>query len=150
MPSAAEIAYREAVRALEGQANDLENIRSHVNVTLSAGGIAAAFLGSQAAGHGVAFWIAVVAFAGVAAVAIRVYWPVEFAWDFNGYELVSSYVDSDPPMSDDAVMRDLAVHATDDHAANRECLEKLYNRQSLALMLFGVEVIALLIHLVAE
>ena len=40
MPSVEEIAYQEAERALEGQAADLENIRSHINIALTAEALA--------------------------------------------------------------------------------------------------------------
>jgi hypothetical protein len=147
VPPPAEIAYREAVRSLEGQARDLENIRSHVSITLSAGGIAAAFLGALTKAHGPAFWVAVAAF-GLAAVAtIIAYWPVTFAWDFDGYELVSNYVDRKPPATEDFVMRELAVHAADDYGENRQRLNRLFTLQSFALLAFGVEVGALLINL---
>ncbi len=93
MPSPAEIAYRESVRSLEGHAQDLENIRSHVSIMVSAGGIAAAFLGAQTRVHGAGFWVAVGAFALVAAATVIAYWPVTFSWDFDGYEMVRNYVD---------------------------------------------------------
>jgi hypothetical protein len=52
MPSPAEIAYRETVRGLEGQAQDLASIRTHVRETLTAAGVAAAFLAGHAPARG--------------------------------------------------------------------------------------------------
>lgn len=150
MPSPAEIAYREAVRALEGQGQDLEATRSHVSLVLSAAGIAAVFLGIQSGPHGVAFGVAIAAFSAVALMTILVYWPIDFAWDFDGYQLVGAYVDQDPPLSDDFVMRELAVHASDGYRANRERLNRLFTLQSVALVAFGFEVAALLVNLVLE
>lgn len=94
-----------------------------------------------------AFWIAVGAFGSAAAATIGAYWPVSFAWDFNGYELVNTYVDADPKQSDDFVMRELAVHAADDYRENQIRLNRLFTLQSFALLAFGVEVGALLVNL---
>ena len=119
MPSAAEIAYRESVRALEGEAQDLENIRSHVSLVLSAGGVSAAFLGALSHQRGLAFWLAIGAFAAIAIVTIVVYWPVSFPWDFDGTQLVATYADRKPPPTDDFVVRELALHAAEAYQANR-------------------------------
>ncbi len=145
--SAAEVAFGQATRALDGQGADLASIRGHLNLVVTAGGIAATFLGSQASGHRWSFWIAALAFGAIAVLTILVYWPVAFAYDFDGYEDVGTYVDSDPPWAPDKMMRELAIHATDDYQDNRHVLDMLYNDQSLALALFGVEVAGLLAHL---
>ena len=150
MPSPAEIAYREAIRGLEGQARDLEGVRSHISIVLSAGGIAAAFLGGQSGHHGLAFWVAVLAFGTMAAVTIRAFWPVTFAWDFDGYAVVNTYVDVQSRPSDEFVMRELAVHAADDYQDNRTRLDRLMTLQSLALVAFGAEVGALLVNLAVK
>jgi hypothetical protein len=147
MPSVAEIAYRESVRALEGEAQDLENIRSHVSLALSAGGVSAAFLGALNHQRGYAFWLAVLAFAVIAIATVVVYWPVSFPWDFDGYQLVATYVDANPPATDDFVMRELALHAAADYQENRATLNRLFTFQSVALAAFGLEVGALLLNL---
>jgi len=147
MPSTAEIAYRESVRALQGEAQDLENIRSHVSLVLSAGGVSAAFLGALNHQRGIAFWLAVGAFAVIAVATVVVYWPVSFPWDFDGYQLVATYVDAKPPAADDFVMRELALHAAADYQENRATLNRLFTFQSVALAAFGLEVGALLLNL---
>src|SRR5579862_6795888 len=50
MPSPAEIAYNDLIRGLNGQATDLESIRTHVNIALTAGGVSAAIFADKAAG----------------------------------------------------------------------------------------------------
>ena len=79
MPSAAEIAYRESVRALDAQAQDLDAIRGRVSILLSAGGLAAAVFGARVDSSSIAFVVAVTAFAVIAAVTVSAFWPVEFA-----------------------------------------------------------------------
>jgi hypothetical protein len=149
MPSPAEISYHEAVRSLEGQSRDLEAIRSHVSLVLSASGIAIALLGSEV-GRGTAFWVAVAAFATIAMVTIRVFWPIDFAADFDGYDLVNTYVDQEPALEDDEVMREIAIHAADDYLQNRDQLDRLFNLQSLALLAFAIEIAGLLAGLALE
>lgn len=153
MPSPAEIAYREAVRALEGQSQDLENIRSHVSLALSAGGLTAAFLGGLADERGMFFWVAVAAFAVVVGMTIRVYWPVEFPWDFDAHNLVQNYVDRHSQVTDDEMMRALAIYAGDAYQQNRRTLDGwvgLWGAQTVALVAFGTESLALLINLVVN
>jgi membrane protein implicated in regulation of membrane protease activity len=76
MPSRAEIAFREVVRGLEGQAQDLAAIRAHVSLALSAGALSAAFIGGVTDDHGIFFWLAVAAFVYLALATIWVYRPV--------------------------------------------------------------------------
>src|SRR5262245_66512627 len=95
--TAAEITFKQVMRGVDGQAQELATIRSTVSIVLSAGGLAAAFLGARGDGHGWAFWVAVAAFALIAMLTIVVYWPVNWFYDFDGYELVNEYVDADPP-----------------------------------------------------
>jgi hypothetical protein len=75
------------------------------------------------------------------------YWPVSFPWDFDGYQLVATYVDANPPATDEFVMRELALHAAADYQENRATLNRLFTLQSVALAAFGVEVGALLLNL---
>ena len=51
----------------------IASIRGNVNIVLSAGGLAAAFLGSRSAASGWPFWVAVAAFALIALLTIVVY-----------------------------------------------------------------------------
>jgi hypothetical protein len=150
MPSPAEVAYRASVRALDGQGRDLTTIRSHVSLTLSTGGLAAVFLGSLAHGQGPAFWVGLAMFVVLALLTIRVHWPADFVGDFDGSQLVTDYVDQEPLLDDDLVMRDLAVHASADYEDNRRTLERLWTLQSIALLAFGVEILALLVNAALE
>jgi hypothetical protein len=150
MPSVEEIAYRESVRALDGQARDLENVRSHVSMVLTAGGVGIAFFASQHPGRGDAFIIGAGAFTVVALTAVLAYRAITFAWDFDTYDLVNTYVDADPPRAEAFMMRELAVHAGDDYLANKKRLDRLQGIQSIALLAFGAEVLALTFHLGLE
>jgi hypothetical protein len=150
MASPEEIAYQESMRSLDGQARDLASVRAHVSIALSAAGIAAAFLGAQADGRGPAYWIAAAAFALLALVTVLVYRPVDFPWGFDGHKLVTEYVDPKPRPAPAFVMRELAVHAADNYQVNRRTLDRLWRRQSQALLLFAIEVVALLVNIALE
>ncbi len=95
-----------------------------------------------------AFWVGVVAFAVIVGLAIKVYWPVSFAWDFNGYRLVNDFVDAEK--DGEVMMRDLAIWAEDDYTKNRTTLATLYRLQSGAFLAFGLEVLALAVHLAVD
>jgi hypothetical protein len=150
VPSPAEIAYREAMRSLDGQAQDLTSVRGHLSIVVSAAGIAAAFLGAQADGRGPAFWIAAGAFALIAVLTVLVYRPVDFPWGFDGFKLVADYVDPSPRPDPEFVMRELAIHAAENYEINKTTLDRLWRLQSWAFLLFVVEVIALLANLALE
>jgi hypothetical protein len=147
MPSRPEIALREAIRGLEGQAEDLAAVRSHLSAAITAGALAAAFIGGVTDDHGIFFWIAVGAFALLALATIRVYWPVDFQYSFNGYQLVQTYVDARYPRTVDFMMRELTLHGADNYEDNQEVLNRLWTWQTRALVLFGVEIVALILNL---
>jgi hypothetical protein len=77
---------------------------------------------------------------------IWVYWPVEFQYSFNGYELVQTYVDAKHPRTEDFMMRELAVHGTDDYNDNQRVLNRLWSVRSAAFLGFGVEIVALVLN----
>lgn len=91
MPSPAEIAYNDLIRGLNGQATDLESIRSHVNIALTAGGISAAIFANKAAGS-IAIDVALGAFAVIAIVVGFLYWSVRaFKYDLVATNILSTY-----------------------------------------------------------
>lgn len=141
--SAAEIAFEQVMRGVDGQARDLASIRRHLNIILTAGGLAAALLGAGSVDRGWSFWLSVVAFGLIALITIRVYWPVDWFYDFDGYELINEYVDTDPSWSAEQMARELTIHAAEKYLDNRRALDRLYNYESTALVLFGIEVLTL-------
>jgi hypothetical protein len=148
MPTRAEIAFHEVIRGLEGQAEDLAAIRTHVTANITAGALSAAFIGGVIDDHGNFFWIAVGAFALLALVTIAVYLPVEFQYSFDGYRLIQTYVDAPaPPATEEFMLRELTVHGADDYKQNLDVLNRLWTWQAVALALFGIEIVALVLNL---
>ena len=82
--------------------------------------------------------------------AVVAYWGITFAWDFDAYDLVTNYVDCNPPRTEEFMMRELAVHAGDDYVENKAPLDRLQIVQSVALLAFGAEVLAVMYHVGLE
>jgi hypothetical protein len=73
----ARLAYHEAVRGLDGQTTDLENIRSHVNVAVTLGGVAAGvFVAKGDDIRGASIWTAFLFLALLIACAVAAYSPL--------------------------------------------------------------------------
>lgn len=148
MATSAEPAYNEIVRGLQGQATDLDSIRSHVNLALSAGGVAAAFLAANTQSSGPFFWIAVVSFAVMALVSVRIYWPVDFWYDFVDQQLTTAYIKVEKDA--DSMFSDLSDVGEQRYTANRAALTWRWHLQNIAFIAFGLEVAGLLLHLAAD
>jgi hypothetical protein len=146
--TAAQPAYNEIVRGLQGQATDLESIRSHVNLALSAGGVAAAFLAANRHSSGPFFWVAVASFAVMALVSVRIYWPVAFWYDFVDQQLSTAYIGSGKDA--DSMFSDLSILGEQRYTANRVALTWRWHLQNIAFIAFGLEVAGLLLHLAAD
>ena len=145
MASTAEIAYDDLVRGLNGQAADLETIRSHVNIALTASGVAAAFLLGQSSTNGWLIGVAVGAFGVIALVAGFIYMSVQaFVYDFVERDLVSTYVDRH--VGADDTLRQLAILGKQGYQTNRTKLNHRWWAHNVALLAFVVEIAALLVH----
>jgi hypothetical protein len=143
MPSRAEIAYREAVRALEYQTSSLDALRSRAMLVTSAGLAAAALYGRSGGSHGAWFVAALVAAGGASLTALWLQARFEVWATFDSSALVETYVD-DPSYDDDMTMRDLAIHAHADWVRNEGGVRRRQNALNVVLTLVSVEVVFLL------
>ena len=78
------VAYDEAVRALSEQQGVIDSFRTRAGLLLSAAAITTSFLGAQALNGGdssLAAWLALIGFAGVAAISLAILWPRQ--WEFT-------------------------------------------------------------------
>jgi len=156
--SAAELAYAEAVRGLDGQAVDLENIRSHVNVAVSAGGLAAAVLATQSSAEGWAFWIGIAAFVLLIVCAVTVFRPVQ-PFRYSAFEDVdarrgggsegtglSARVEADPRLTREELVLEVATKAEAGFWRNKQQLDCRWTCHNVALVALVAEVSAFLVH----
>ncbi len=143
MPTPLEIAYDDLIRGLNGQATDLESIRSHVNVALGAGGVAAAFLAGKS-GSTAALWVAFTAFVLICLITAYLYKSVTaFTYDFVQDDLVSQFGDN---AGDEAMLRYLLAEGVKGYGDNRTQLDAHWRAHNGVLILFAIEIVALLIH----
>lgn len=146
MPTPEELAYAESVRAIEQQARMLDEIRGRTGVLLAGAAIATSFLGGQAlddSGFDVLAGLALIAFAGVVALATAIVWPREKAWIFalSARTLLEDWVDE--PRSGDltAMRRFLAEKVEDHYDANQAKIDELYGLFRWAAIALGVEIV---------
>lgn len=144
MPTTEEVVFAELLRGIEGQVTDLSNTRAYAGVAFSAGGVAAALLVTDTTHHSWLFWLAVGAFALVAILTVRVYWPVEFGYDYGADNLVARFVMT--RATPKATLRSLCQLAQEDYTFNRPVLDQAFWFQRGALAFFVVEVIALVLN----
>jgi hypothetical protein len=143
MPTPNEIAYDDLIRGLNGQATDLETIRTHVNVALGAGGIAAAFLAGKS-GSTAALWVAFSAFVLICFVTAYLYKSVDnFMYDFVQDDLVARFGGT---TKDDSILRYLLAEGVEGYRSNRAKLDAHWIAHNVVLALFAIEIVALLIH----
>jgi hypothetical protein len=76
----------------------------------------------------------------VAGLAVITGMPVSFGWDFVGSDLVANWVDRVPPVTDNEMMRDLAIYAARAYNKNYPKLNRMWFLQMAALVAFAVEV----------
>ncbi len=96
MPTPAEFVYSLIIRDIDGQARDLENMRSHLGIAISAGGVVAAIFAAADDSQSVWFWLGAASFAGLVVCAIRVFWPLQFRFNPATSKEVEKYL-RDPP-----------------------------------------------------
>ena len=125
-----EIAYQEAVRAIEHQDAALDELRSRAGTLLAAATIVTSFLGGVALDNADPTcwsWVAVAFFAGVTFATGRVLWPVQ-DWRFvmNADKIVANYIEGgEAPLSPSGMHRELALRYAANLEHNEPKLERL-------------------------
>lgn len=156
MSSVYEVAYREAVRAVDEQAKVLEQIRARAGTLLSAAGLTAAVFGlatkDVTAHHGAARWalrVAAVAFVGLAAATVAVWRPARHCWFLMDARLIiRDSIEDDAPLTEERLYRDLALHHGEHAERNTKIIRWRLHWYVGALVAFGVFVGALVVTLV--
>lgn len=154
-PAAYELAYVEARRALEVQAEAVLELRSRAALLVVAAAVTTSFFGGAALSDGrvgLAGWLAVAAFSGVSGSVLATFWPRHdwmFAVDARKY--IAVYLESDDGPSELPVIhKELALHMAASYHNNGRQLRSLLRIVRAAGLLLALEVVAWLAALVAQ
>jgi hypothetical protein len=127
-PLAYELAYTEAVRALAVQDAGLDGVRNRAGIVISAAAIVAGFLGPPTLRADAWGYVAAILFVAACLGAIFVLQPVkDWRSTTNASDLISAYIESDPPATMAEIHRSLAIYMQADWARNEARLVTLNN-----------------------
>jgi hypothetical protein len=141
-----ELAYAEALRAIESQERIVNELRSRTGVLLTGASIVTSLLGATALKRGnldVMGGIALLAFTAIVGASVWIVLPRRKAWRFSlrATTLVEDWADE--PRSGDltAMTRFVATTLERNYDKNEDLLDGLYAWFTAAAVLLGVEVI---------
>lgn len=148
-----ELAYGEALRAIESQEGMVNELRSRTGVLLTGASLVTSLFGAAALEGGrLDVWsvIALLAFAAVVGSCVWIALPRRKAWRFSLSATVLLEDWADEPKSGDITLmtRFLATTLERNYHQNEDLLEGLYNWFTAAAVLLGVEVLAWALKLV--
>lgn len=136
------IVLAEAIRAIEGQKESLDGLRSRIGILLSAATIATSFLGGLVLGDGKVGWFGVGAvglFVLHVLVALWILWPREWKFHMGTRIMVNEWIEKDHADEDKMRWR-LARRLELNFDANAERLESVWNGYTVAIGLLGFEI----------
>lgn len=139
-----EFVYREARRALNEQAIELNGLRDRTGLLLAAATVATSLLGQPTLADGVlgrAGTGAILLFLAFVIACMVVLLPVKDWYSAFGIErMLSTYVECDQPVTYGDFQRDLALHASGGKATNRRKLVRRYWEFIVAILLLCVQI----------
>jgi hypothetical protein len=143
--STSEIVYEQAVRAVEQQVRQLDELRTRAAVILAASGVVTGFLGRTPveSGLGPFGYLAIAAFAVSALACVWVLLPRWDCWEFsiNAKSLMPFFLDETDPEHPDALFRYLADAIQDDFDQNKDLLAKLYSGFTVSCLALAIEIV---------
>ena len=141
--------YQEALRGLLQQRAAFDSIHNRSATLIFAAAFASSLLGGRALADGLGGvweWLAVALLIGIGALAVLLLWPYYNLWfRFDPEELLTAYVDSDPPATMSDMHRALALRIKADAHRNGQLLRRMREAFQLALVFLLLDLIAWLI-----
>jgi hypothetical protein len=141
--------YQEALRGLLQQHAAFESIHNRAATLIFATAFAASLLGGRALADGLGGvweWLAVALLLAIGALAVTVLWPYFNLWfRLDPEDLLSAFVDADPPATMSSMHRDLALKIESDRRRNGPLLRRMREAFQLALILLLADLVAWLI-----
>ncbi|HEX8050685.1 MAG TPA: hypothetical protein VF504_04390 [Solirubrobacterales bacterium] len=144
------VAYEEAVRALAEQQAEIDSFRSRAGLLLSSTAITTSFLGAQSFDGGsftATSWLALAAFAGVAAISLAILLPRPWEVTTNPREVIEPYIRREDPTPIDELHRELSFHMHNSYAENRLGLQRFTLFLQIASALSALEIVFWIITL---
>ena len=140
-----EIAYLSALRLLDQQHSNLNELRARAAGVLTASSLVVAVLGTSTADIDSWGWAGLGVFAAIVAAAGAVLWPTSYAWVFgpSPSDLIAEYLDGETPASTADVYRDQALHLHTSADENAARLRWRYGVFRLLVLLLGAELVLL-------
>jgi type VI protein secretion system component VasF len=149
-----EVAYQEALRAVDDQARVLEQLRARAGTLFSAAGVTAAVLGLALDNVGPdddvarrALRVGIAAFAVLAATTVAAWWPVKGGWFLMDARLIIRDVIEDQGLDPDEVYRELALHHGGHAERNAQIIRRRLKVHVVGLSAFAVLVGAFVVAL---
>jgi hypothetical protein len=137
--------YSEAVRGLTQQQAQLGSLHARAATLIFAMSFSSSLLGSAALGDGLGAWdwVAIMMLFGIGGLTVILLWPYyNFHFRFDVRDLLTNYVDADPPASLAEMHRRLAIRVEDDRERNARILRRLREALQVALVLLLAEILA--------
>lgn len=150
-PVAYRLALDEAIRALEGQRESLDELRARAGILLSAALLVGALLGVPASQtQSLNYVLAASILLAIAVAASLLVLRPTGGWKFSvgTKALLKDYIESDPPATIPELHRSLAWHMDDDYGENQRRLKWLYRTFTTASIVVVGETIMWLIAIV--
>jgi hypothetical protein len=147
------IAYEHALRSLDQQADQLEQLRTRVGTLVSAAVVVASLLTgfvltksrlSHASAVGVfALLVAAAMLVEIAITAVTLWWPASGVYRMNPAVIISQWADTAPTATCSDAQRDLALYMGQHWDQNAWSLDRRLRWFSVALIAFLVELLSL-------
>lgn len=143
------IAVGEAIRAIDGQQENLDNLRSRVGILLSAATIATSFLGGIALdGRSLLLfgYLAIGLFIVHIALGLSILWPRGWRFQTSPQLIVERWIDTQN-VNEDRIRRRLVYWADRNYTANAARLDRLWRGYAIAIAALGLEIVAWIMEL---
>lgn len=141
-----EIAYEEALRAINSQQEIVKTFGARTGLVASAGAIVLGLIPSRV-GLSPALIGATVAFLGVTSATAYVLWPRR-SWNFHfgATRVHMLYVDGAEPLSPDLMLRDLALHLDANYRSNAKGINRISWAFAISIICLSLETLAAAYH----
>jgi hypothetical protein len=136
-----ELAYREAVRALDNQRAAASELRSRAGMLLATASIAVSLLGPAALRGGRPLtWAAVVCFVLLVACVLTILWPETWGFEIDPRALLAAHLSEDPVASR-AARVELVAHLTLTQRANARHQARLARTLRIGACLLAIQMV---------